>query len=227
MKRKTKSRLLMLNANSSQSVTEGMESELAVKAALLNIVIDYDQIAAAPEAIESSEDVCLAHMLVTKHVQSCNYDAYVIACFCDPGVAELRALGYQNVFGIAESAMHVAANIGSKFGILSILDVSVERHIKQVERAGLSNMLAADLALNLGVLDLEDKGVARPRIEKVGRKLVKEFGATSIILGCAGMGIHRQWLQELLGVPVIDPCWAGMVMAMATLGENIKDTKIN
>ncbi|MBT6135051.1 MAG: hydantoin racemase [Kordiimonadaceae bacterium] len=227
MKRKTKSRLLMLNANSSQSVTEGMESELAVKAALLNIVIDYDQIAAAPEAIESSEDVCLAHMLVTKHVQSCNYDAYVIACFCDPGVAELRALGYQNVFGIAESAMHVAANIGSKFGILSILDVSVERHIKQVERAGLSNMLAADLALNLGVLDLEDKGLARPRIEKVGRKLVKEFGATSIILGCAGMGIHRQWLQELLGVPVIDPCWAGMVMAMATLGENIKDTKIN
>jgi len=227
MKRKTKSRLLMLNANSSQSVTEGMESELAVKAALLNIVIDYDQIAAAPEAIESSEDVCLAHMLVTKHVQSCNYDAYVIACFCDPGVAELRALGYQNVFGIAESAMHVAANIGSKFGILSILDVSVERHIKQVERAGLSNMLAADLALNLGVLDLEDKGLVRPRIEKVGRKLVKEFGATSIILGCAGMGIHRQWLQELLGVPVIDPCWAGMVMAMATLGENIKDTKIN
>jgi Asp/Glu/hydantoin racemase len=227
MKRKTKSRLLMLNANSSQSVTEGMESELAVKAALLNIVIDYDQIAAAPEAIESSEDVCLAHMLVTKHVQSCNYDAYVIACFCDPGVAELRALGYQNVFGIAESAMHVAANIGSKFGILSILDVSVERHIKQVERAGLSNMLAADLALNLGVLDLEDKGLARPRIEKVGRKLVKECGATSIILGCAGMGIHRQWLQELLGVPVIDPCWAGMVMAMATLGENIKDTKIN
>ena len=227
MKRKTKSRLLMLNANSSQSVTEGMESELAVKAALLNIVIDYDQIAAAPEAIESSEDVTLAHMLVTKHVQSCNYDAYVIACFCDPGIAELRALGYQNVFGIAESAMHVAANIGSKFGILSILDVSVERHIKQVERAGLSNMLAADLALNLGVLDLEDKGLARPRIEKVGRKLVKECGATSIILGCAGMGIHRQWLQELLGVPVIDPCWAGMVMAMATLGENIKDTKIN
>ena len=49
MKRKTKSRLLMLNANSSQSVTEGMASELAVKAALLNIVIDYDQIAAAPE----------------------------------------------------------------------------------------------------------------------------------------------------------------------------------
>ena len=227
MKRKTKSRLLMLNANSSQSVTEGMESELAVKAALLNIVIDYDQIAAAPEAIESSEDVTLAHMLVTKHVQSCNYDAYVIACFCDPGVAELRALGYQNVFGIAESAMHVAANIGSKFGILSILDVSVERHIKQVERAGLSNMLAADLALNLGVLDLEDKGLARPRIEKVGRKFVKECGATSIILGCAGMGIHRLWLQELLGVPVIDPCWAGMVMAMATLGENIKDTKIN
>lgn len=209
----------MLNANSSCSVTEGMAGELAAPAALLNVTIDYDQIDAAPEAIESSEDVILAHKLVTAYVQQSDYDAYVIACFCDPGVEELRALGYQNVFGIAESAMHAAANMGGKFGILSILDVSVERHIKQVERAGLSNMLAADLALNLGVLELEDIALARPRIEKIGRQLVEEHDATSIILGCAGMGIHREWLQELLGVPVIDPCWAGAAMAVAALGS--------
>jgi Asp/Glu/hydantoin racemase len=219
MTNNTKPRLLMLNANSSCSVTEGMAGELAAPAALFNVSIDYDQIDTAPEAIESREDVALAHELVTKYVRQSDYDAYVIACFCDPGVEELRALGYQNVFGIAESAMHVAANMGSKFGMLSILDVSVERHIKQVERAGLSNMLAADLALNLGVLDLEDKSRARPRIEKVGKQLVKEHAATSIILGCAGMGIHREWLQKLLGIPVIDPCWAGAAMAVAALGS--------
>lgn len=219
MNDKSHPRILMLNANSSCSVTKGMAEELEGPASLLNVTIDYDQIAEAPEAIESMEDVHLAHKLVTDYVQKSDYDAYVIACFCDPGVKELRALGYQNVFGIAESAMHLAANSGGKFGMVSILDVSVDRHIKQVERAGLSDLLAADLALNLGVLELEDIDLARPRIEKVARRLVEEHGAESLILGCAGMGLHKEWLQKLLNKPIIDPCWAGLSMAVAYLGS--------
>lgn len=214
-----KPRILMLNANSSCSVTKGMAEEIAKPASLLNVTVEYDKIDEAPEAIESMEDVHLAHKLVTEYVEKSDYDAYVIACFCDPGVEELRALGYQNVFGIAESAMHLAANSGGKFGMVSILDVSVERHIKQVERAGLSDLLAADLALNLGVLELEDVDLARPRIEKVGRTLVEKFGAESLILGCAGMGLHKKWLENLLNKPIIDPCWAGLSMAVAYLGS--------
>lgn len=214
-----KPRILMLNANSSCSVTKGMAEEIAKPASLLNVTVEYDKIDEAPEAIESIEDVHLAHKLVTEYVEKSDYDAYVIACFCDPGVEELRALGYQNVFGIAESAMHLAANSGGKFGMVSILDVSVERHIKQVERAGLSDLLAADLALNLGVLELEDVDLARPRIEKVGRTLVEKFGAESLILGCAGMGLHKKWLENLLNKPIIDPCWAGLSMAVAYLGS--------
>jgi Asp/Glu/hydantoin racemase len=38
--------------------------------------------------IESMEDVHLAHKLVTEYVEKSDYDAYVIACFCDPGVEE-------------------------------------------------------------------------------------------------------------------------------------------
>jgi Asp/Glu/hydantoin racemase len=219
MKDIIKPRILMLNANSSCSVTKGMAEEIAKPASLLNVTVEYDKIDEAPEAIESMEDVHLAHKLVTEYVEKSDYDAYVIACFCDPGVEELRALGYQNVFGIAESAMHLAANSGGKFGMVSILDVSVERHIKQVERAGLSDLLAADLALNLGVLELEDVDLARPRIEKVGRTLVEKFGAESLILGCAGMGLHKKWLENLLNKPIIDPCWAGLSMAVAYLGS--------
>ncbi|MBT5073042.1 MAG: hypothetical protein HOJ34_05215 [Kordiimonadaceae bacterium] len=214
-----KKRILMLNANSSCTVTKSMAEELAGPASLLNVTVDYDQIGAAPEAIESTEDVALAHELVTDYVKKSNYDAYVIACFCDPGVEDLRALGYQNVFGIAESAMHLAANMGGKFGMISILDISVARHKEQVERAGLTSMLAEDLALNLGVLELEDIDLTRPRIEKVGRTLVEEHDAQSLILGCAGMGLHKEWLQNLLAKPIIDPCWAGLAMAAGYLGS--------
>ena len=212
-------KILMLNANSSCSVTKSMAAQLAGPASLLNVLVDYDQIDGAPEAIESGDDVALAHELVTDYVKKYDYDAYVIACFCDPGVEDLRALGYQNVFGIAESAMHLAANMGGKFGMISILDISVERHKEQVERAGLKGLLAEDLALNLGVLELEDINLARPRIKKISRKLVEEHGAGSLILGCAGMGLHKEWLQSLLKKPIIDPCWAGLSMAAAYLGS--------
>jgi Asp/Glu/hydantoin racemase len=32
------------------------------------------------------------------------------------------------------------------------------------------------------------------------------------------MGIHRAWLQGLLNIPIIDPCWAGVAMAAGALG---------
>jgi allantoin racemase len=151
-------------------------------------------------------------------VKNSNVDAYVIACFCDPGVVDLRAAGHQNVFGIGESAMHMSANMGAKFGIVSILEASIGRHMEQVERSGLKSMLAGDLPLNLGVLELANIELARPRIENVGKTLRDEYGAGALILGCAGMGIHRAWLQELLRIPIIDPCWAGVAMAAGALG---------
>lgn len=209
--------ILVINANSSCSVTEGLKEELAGPTKMYNLKIDYTQIDEAPVAIESTEDVRLADKLTTNFVQTHDAKSYVIACFCDPGIRELRELGYNNVFGIAESAMHMAANTGGKFGILSISDLSVMRHANQVERAGLIKMLAADLPLDMGVLELEDMS-ARPKIKEMGSRLVDTHDAKSIILGCAGMGGHRRWLQDLLGVPVIDPCWAGVAMAAAALG---------
>ena len=218
MSHKKLSTIHVINPNSSCSVTESLAKEISLPAMNLNVTIECSQIDEAPAAIESSADVAIAHKLVTERVTNSDADAFVIACFCDPGVERLRNQGHKNVFGIAESAMHLAANMGGKFGMISILDVSVERHIEQVERAGLSSMLAGDLALNLGVLELEDINLARPRIEKISRELVENRGAKSLILGCAGMGIHRAWLQDLLDVPVIDPCWAGVAMATASLG---------
>lgn len=209
--------ILVINANSSCSVTEGLREELVAPTKMFNLSIDYTEIAAAPAAIESTEDVHLAHTLTTDFVKAHTARSYVIACFCDPGVNELRSLGYQNVFGIAESAMHMAANMGGKFGMLSISNISIARHADQVKQAGLTEMLAADLPLDMGVLELEAMS-ARPKIEEMSRRLVNEHGAKSIILGCAGMGAHRKWLQDLMGVNVIDPCWAGVAAAAAALG---------
>ncbi len=213
-----KAKILVVNANSSKSVTEGMMEELAGPTKLFNIDIEYTQVDDAPTTIETTDDVHIAHRLTKEFIEQKKADAFVVACFCDPGVVELRAAGYQNVFGIGESAMHLAANSGGKFGMLSISALSVERHEEQVARAGLASMLAKDLPLDMGVLELEQMS-AGPRILEKAKELVGEHGAKAIILGCAGMGGHRAWLQQQVGVPVIDPCWAGVSMAAAALGS--------
>lgn len=216
-----KSKILIINPNSSVSVTEDMAQELIIPCQNLNINAQYETIADAPKAIETADDVNIAHKMTFDLVKNSNADAYVIACFCDPGVVKLRATGHLNVFGIGESAMHMAAGMGVNFGIISILDASIDRHLAQVERAGLTSKLAGDIALDLGVLELADFDLARPRIERVGKMLRDDHGAGALILGCAGMGVHRQWLQNLLKIPIIDPCWAGIVMATAAVGTLI------
>ncbi|MEZ5757644.1 MAG: aspartate/glutamate racemase family protein [Emcibacteraceae bacterium] len=218
MNRFVRPKILVINPNSSCSVTEGIKKELLEPSEILNVDLSYTEISDAPEAIETTEDVIIADKLTREFIARSNADAYVIACFCDPGVRELRSEGYSTVFGIGESSLHLAANMGGKFGILSISELSVKRHEKQIASAGLTSMLASDLPLDLGVLELEIEDLARPRIEKMAKKLVDDYGAKSIILGCAGMGLHRAWLQKLTGVPVIDPCWAGLVMAAAATG---------
>jgi len=207
----------VINPNSSRSVTEGIARELAALQPLFSVAFDCTQIDEAPRAIESDADVALTERLVIDRVSRSAADAHVIACFSDPGVAQLRREGVRSVFGIAESAMHAAALLGQRFGIISILQGSVARHAVQVERTGLASRLAGDLALDLGVLDLADADLARPRIEEIGRELKDCYGADVLILGCAGMGGHRAWLQHLLQIPVVDPCAAGVAAAVAGL----------
>ncbi|WP_419901341.1 aspartate/glutamate racemase family protein [Kiloniella sp.] len=72
--------------------------------------------------------------------------------------------------------------------------------------------------LNKAEKSLENQEIAKPRLEKVGKQLRDEMGAKSVILGCAGMAAYRNWLQDTLDIPVIDPCRAAVSMAIGTMG---------
>ena len=113
--------------------------------------------------------------------------------------------------------MLMAAGLTGRFGIISILEASVARHQAQVAQAGLTNRLAGDLPLNLGVLELAEEKSTKRRLLQVGQKLKQDHAAASLILGCAGMAGYRPWLQEELGIAVIDPCQAAVAMAAAHL----------
>lgn len=206
-------RLFVLNPNSTQAVTDGIAMALEDFAAD-SIEIVCATLAEGPPGIESDDHVRDVGPLVRDRIAAEQADAFVIACFSDPGLAESRAATDRPVHGISECAYREAAARG-RFGVISILETSIPRHLRYVERLGLTERSAGDRAIGMGVTALGDAEKSLAVMEEVGRALIDEDGAEILILGCAGMAPQRAILEARLGVPVIEPCQAAVRAALA------------
>ena len=81
----------------------------------------------------------------------------------------------------------------------------------------LEQRLAGDIAIGIGVTGLNDETETFARLKLVGEKLIKDKGADTLVLGCAGMARYRARLQDSLGVVVVDPAQAAVSQAITTL----------
>ena len=210
--------IIVINPNSNEHVTSSMNTALEPlrldNGPIIRSVTNVD----GPSGIESQQDADTAALQVIDIIKRNNSaDAFVIACFSDPGIFAAREVTNKPVFGIAESGILTALSLGSSFGILAILDTSVPRHIRYIRSLGLEKRLAGDLAIGLGVAELSDEKKTFHRLQEVGRKLRDNSGASVLILGCAGMARYRLGLQESLGMAVVDPSQAAVSMALAAL----------
>jgi Asp/Glu/hydantoin racemase len=82
---------------------------------------------------------------------------------------------------------------------------------------GLADRLAAEVALNVTMEALLDPVLARARLIAAGRELAVA-GAGAVVLGCTGMAHHRAAIADAVGVPVIEPCQAGVLQAIGAVG---------
>ena len=208
----------IINPNSNDSVTQAMSE--AVEPLRLNNgpKIDCITIANGPFGVESDEDVRVAATLVKEEIKSDREAAaFVIACYSDPGLETARQETSRPVFGMAESAILTAVTRGGHFGVISILDQSVPRHMKHLEERGMTHFCAGDRPINMTVAESTSADGAFKRLVEVGSDLRDEDGARSVILGCAGMARHRMALETELGMPVIDPVQAGAAMAVGAV----------
>ena len=172
---------------------------------------------AGPPAIESDEDVAAAIAPMITTALASPAAAYVIACFSDPGLDELRTASPVPAFGVAESAIQAALEAGSRVGVISSVADSLPRHERYWNKLGVTDRIAADVALGLGVLEL-DTAEAYEKALEAGRTLVS-VGADVVVLGCTGMTHMQDRLAAALGVPVIDPCRAAVEIARRHLEE--------
>ena len=207
----------IVNPNSSATISRQIDDAVSSLAGDLGVGIEVVTCADGPQAIETDEDVAAAVRPMVETALAHPADAYVVACFSDPGITELRNALDEPVFGIAESAVLAAMSRGRTVGIISALDVAIPRHYRYWDRIGVSARIVADIATGRGVLDLESEDAYRD-VLGTGRKLAGA-GAEAVVLGCTGMTHLRARLQTDLGMPVIEPCRAALTLAASALRD--------
>ncbi len=208
--------ILVINPNSSKSVTQSMEACLIPVRAATRHRIDCIELAKSPPGIETDAHVSAVIPNVIEAVTASTADAIVLACFSDPGIAEVRKRIDRPVFGIAESAYLAALGLGARFGIISLGQSSIDRHLRYLKTLTLDRRLAGDRSIDMTVVEMMAGNVVET-VSNIGRRLRDEDHADVVILGCAGLGAYRGELQNSLGIPVVDPVQAAVMLACSSL----------
>jgi len=215
-----KSRILIINPNSNESVTRGIDQAMDSFRVDYGIDILCRTLADGPFGIETDEDISAVVPLVVDELRDNDAaDAFVIACYSDPGLEESRAETNKPVFGIQESAVSLSATFERRFGVLALGRESIQRHIAYIRQLGYQAFYAGERPLDVSVDEAANDPRVLQKIIDTGRQLIEEDGAETLILGCAGLALHRKAAQLELGVPVIDPVQAAVKMAAESLGH--------
>ena len=209
--------LIVINPNSSQQVTDGIDAAIA-PLRQLGRTIRCLTLAEGPPGIESQKqaDLTIAPMLRLAATQK-DAAGYVIACFGDPGLHALRDQTPLPVLGIQEAAVLTALTLGQRFGVIAILPGSIPRHLRSFGAMGVLDRLAGDRALGLTVADLADPAKSLAAMVATGKRLRDDDGAHVLIMGCAGMAHYRDTLEAETGLPVVEPCQAAAAMALGQI----------
>ena len=199
-------RILVINPNTTQAMTDEIH-RVARSAARPGTEVQTVQPEAGPRSIEGNADEVLAayHTLDLVAGTRGKYDAYVIACFGDPALAACREVSSVPVIGIAEASFHMASLVAYKWSVVTVLPRVKPLLEELVRRDGMEMRCASIRCTPLTVLEIEEdiERTKRMMVEE-GRQAIAQDGAEAILLGCAGLGPLDKWMQEQLGVPVLD-----------------------
>lgn len=213
------SRILVINPNSSTAVTDGIDRAMVPLRVPGTPDIACVTLAEGPPGIQTDTHTAevVAPMLRLIAREEAATDAFVIACFSDPGLYPAREVTRKPVIGIMNAGIATALNLGGKVGVIAIQPTSIPRHLRNFRGMGVMDRIAGDRAVGLNVVDLADESRTLDRMIATGRLLREQDGADVIVMGCAGMARYRERMEADLGLPVVDPTQAAVTMALGAI----------
>ncbi|MEH3086579.1 MAG: aspartate/glutamate racemase family protein [Xylophilus ampelinus] len=215
-------RLLVLNPNTSESVTALIEAqarrsmrpgtELTVRTAVAGVAYietRFEALLGAHAAAEMAAASCAGH------------DAVIVAAFGDPGVAALREALPVPVVGLTDAALSTACLLGGRFSIIAISQRIQAWYREVVEDCGLGGRLASIRALDrpLSAIDgvQAEHGDA---LVALAEAAVREDGADVLVLAGAPLAGLARSVAPRLPVPAVDgvDCAVRQAELLAAMG---------
>jgi Asp/Glu/hydantoin racemase len=210
-------RILVINPNSSEAVTAAIDRAVEPLRVAGGPEIAVARLAAGPPGIATQRDADSVVMPLCAWVAGDPSEAFVLACFSDPGLHAVReAAGGRPVMGIAEWGLLRALTLGESFGIVALSPASVKRQARLVRQMGLGARYAGSWPVEASAEETAGEAI-RDRLTEAARRLVAERGADVLVLGCAGMAGHRRAIEDAVARPVVEPSQWGVTAALGAL----------
>lgn len=162
-----------------------------------------------PESIESMWEEYLVvpgQMELAVELEQEGFDAIVPGCFGDPGIDGMRELVTIPVVGPGATSMLVAANLGHRFSVVTVLESIVRPLENLATLTGVAAKLASVRQIGVPVLELNrDRDATFARLVETSHRAIEEDRADVLVLGCGTLSFRAAELQEIVGAPVINP----------------------
>jgi allantoin racemase len=165
-------------------------------------------------SLSTSEDLRCAMA-----AEEVGYEAVIIPCGGDPGVAPLREVLKIPVIPPGSTAKHLCSLLGPRFSVITT-GKSAPRRTEVHERDGLLKFVSIHpIGLTVPEVRMKPEEAFEAMVRE-GKKAVERFGAASVTYGCMSMGFLMvdDRLTDEIGVPAINP-----VKAAVKTAENLID----
>jgi allantoin racemase len=198
-------KLLIINPNSDKQMSQAILSS-ATQFSDGDFDVDCLSTPGAPLFIETYQDTATALPgmadLIKRHEAA--YDAFIVACHCDPNLDLMKELTNKPMVGIGEASMKIATMLGL------------------IHSYHLQDLLAS---VKFPVAALENRGDEEKYL-LTAQAAIEEDMAEVIVLGCAGMTGLDKRLEQKLGVPVLDGVVCALIIAAGLVKYQVSTSKI-
>ncbi|TAQ86021.1 hypothetical protein B7494_g5650 [Chlorociboria aeruginascens] len=215
-------KLLVINPNSSKSMTQGLESRLDDLGPSHVFHISFYTALAGPDSINDENDALESGIICLKDLEPVlsEYDAFLVACYSVHPLVSLireRVRPGVHVMGIFEASITTSLSLldytsksgAERFGKFGI--VSTGRYWSKALSEGLAWFLGHEDIRNCAAFKrVETTGltaaelhttapeVVRRKMSDATKRLVKDRDVKAICLGCAGMAGMDSIVEEAL-----------------------------
>lgn len=199
-------KLLLINPNTSQSVSDLIEAEARRAAAPgtdITVLTAPFGVAYIETRFESLIGAYATAQLAGEHAE--RHDAVVVAAFGDPGIDGLREALDIPVVGLTEAALMSACLLGKRFSIVAISRRITAWYREVVQANGLEGRLASIRCLDqplrsIGAVQQDHAQTLRALCEVA----IDEDGADVIIIAGAPLAGLARSIKAEIPVPVVD-----------------------